>query len=76
VRLAPRTPSGHRLSGRIVGEIVATGPDTLTVRSGEREVVVKARGALAPGERWRREQAGPALRPQRRGLGAELALSF
>jgi hypothetical protein len=170
VRLALRTPSGQRLSGRIVGEIVATGPDTLTVRSGGREVVVKrdeiARmdrslgrrsraaggvrgaaigigvgavlgvglglmsgddpervydcpprddfgigfscaplftftgkqkaaiggtllgalggavggigGALAPGERWRREQAGPAfaLRPQRRGLGAELALSF
>lgn len=170
VRLALQTASGKRLSGRIVGDIVASGPDTLTVRAGGREVVVRrdeiARmdrslgrrsravgglrgaaigigvgaalgvglglmsgddpervydcppphdfgfgnlcgfdfrfsakdkasiggvligalggtvggiaGAIAPGERWRREQAGPAftLRPQRRGLGAELALSF
>jgi hypothetical protein len=169
VRLALQTPSGTRLSGRIVGEIVATGPETLTVRTGEREVVVRrdeiarmdrslgrrsrgagalrgaaiglgigavlgagvgalsgddsersycppydgfgfgsicgplftfsARdkaviggvalgtlgavlggigGAAAPGERWRRDQPGPAfaLRPQRRGLGAELALRF
>jgi hypothetical protein len=169
VRLALQTPSGTRLSGRIAGEIVATGPETLTVRTGEREVVVRrdeiarmdrslgrrsrgagalrgaaiglgigavlgagvgalsgddsersycppydgfgfgsicgplftfsARdkaviggvalgtlgavlggigGAAAPGERWRRDQPGPAfaLRPQRRGLGAELALRF
>jgi hypothetical protein len=172
VRLALKTPSGKRLSGRIVGDLVASGPETLTVRAGGREVVVKRAeisrmerslgrhsravgglrgaaigagigavlgagigllsgddpepvrdcppydgfgfivppcgplftfsaqdkaaidgtvlgvlgavaggigGAVAPGERWQRQRAdGPALalRPQRRGLGAELALRF
>jgi hypothetical protein len=41
VRLALQTPDGRRLSGQLVGQLVASGPDTLTVMADGREVVVK-----------------------------------
>jgi hypothetical protein len=76
VRLALRTPDGKRLSGRIVGQLVASGPDTLTVSVGPgREAVVKRADV------WRmehsagkRSRGAGALRGAAIGLGVGVVL--
>jgi hypothetical protein len=71
VRLALQTPSGKRLSGRLVGQLVASGPDTLTVSTGSGREVVVRRTEVRQLERslGRRSRGGSALRGAAIGLG-------